>query len=433
MRERHKLLTSTSTFSSPTEDIAKSDEKLLDSGQMLCGTHVRCNNSPSNERNDDNNLVKSLKKNRRNWAKGTKKEILQLYIEAFADTRAISLRRAWDVIRMAEAHYNSLYPYDCGDDYEPPRPLLQFNPDSLPMPAHLSEEESVKRAAVYTACGNSIYCWIAYRAGLVVRSFSFGKGYERQMNSILQLLVKLSGVKMLGIALPIASSLFLSPLSFLTFANQFLSLVLSPKPCLPSFPLTFPYGLPLRFTPDIFLDLLQGLSTPPLAVFLAPSIIFPLGLHCYTTEDMARMRLPSSGAVDASMHTGASFKLVKAAFQAGEQVGSDVDDDEDNLEEQLVSRQPFHTVEIDDNDDDEDGAGTNKQAKSKKLAGPKKAAAKRTKTSVTPAQSHSKAKRKARASEDSGEDERLPTKRPHVNLDEINSDNENPAPLLFPP
>ncbi|KAH8833467.1 hypothetical protein DL96DRAFT_1809915 [Flagelloscypha sp. PMI_526] len=155
--------------------------------------------------------------------------------------------------------------------------------------------------------------------------------------------------------------------------------------------------------------------------------------HCYTTEDMARMRLPSSGAVNASMHTGASFKLVEAAFQASEQVGSNVDDDEDNLEEQLASCQPFHTVEIDDDDNNEDGAGTNEQAKSKKSAGPKKAAAKCTKMSVTPVQSRSKAKRKAHASEDSGEDERLPTKRPHVDLDEIDSDNENPAPLLFPP
>ncbi|KAH8833466.1 hypothetical protein DL96DRAFT_1703121 [Flagelloscypha sp. PMI_526] len=163
--------------------------------EQLLADHSELRSSPSNEQNDDNNLVESLKKNCCNWAKGTKKEILQPYIEAFADARAISLCRAWDVVRMAEAHYNSLYPYDCVDDYEPPRLLLQFNPDSLPVPAHLSEEESAGRAAVYTAHGNSIYRWIAYRAGLVVRSFSFGKGYEHQMNPILQLLVKLSRVK----------------------------------------------------------------------------------------------------------------------------------------------------------------------------------------------------------------------------------------------
>ncbi|KAH8804342.1 hypothetical protein DL96DRAFT_1718152 [Flagelloscypha sp. PMI_526] len=108
------------------------------------------------------------------------------------------------------------------------------------------------------------------RAQLSSDKFRFSKD---ELVEVLRLAV------LLGIALPIASSLFLSPLSFLTFANQFLSLVLSPKPCLPSFPLTFPYGLPLRFTPDIFLDLLQGLSTPLLAIFLTPSITFPLGLY----------------------------------------------------------------------------------------------------------------------------------------------------------
>ncbi|KAH8804114.1 hypothetical protein DL96DRAFT_1718233 [Flagelloscypha sp. PMI_526] len=44
-------------------------------------------------------------------------------------------------------------------------------------------------------------------------------------------------------------------------------------------PLRLPAGIQHCPLQDIFLDLLQGLLTLPLAIFLAPSIVFPLGLY----------------------------------------------------------------------------------------------------------------------------------------------------------
>ena len=103
---------------------------------------------PRKRKNGYRPVEKQLKKNSKGWAIGVRAEILNAFIEGYADAQARGWqqeRAFWSSVCNA---YNAKIPYTLADHEEPPLPLPEYNESNPPPLENLTEEQAKKKREI---------------------------------------------------------------------------------------------------------------------------------------------------------------------------------------------------------------------------------------------------------------------------------------------